>query len=51
MDELRAAARSMIPDTPSMDEICARARELIAEARLNAALHAGGAGGMGMHPA
>ena len=51
MDELRAAARSMIPDTPSMDEICARARELIAEARLNAALHAGGAGGLGMHPA
>ncbi len=51
MDELRAAARSMIPDTPSMDEICERAREMIAEARLYAAQHAMGAGGLGASPA
>ena len=37
MDELRDAARKMIPDTPSMDEICERAREMIAQARLHAA--------------
>jgi stearoyl-CoA desaturase (delta-9 desaturase) len=43
-DELRAAALRMIPDTPSMDEICERARELIAQARLIAA---GGAGELG----
>jgi len=36
-EELRAAALRMIPDTPSMDEICERARELIAQARLIAA--------------
>lgn len=51
MDELRAAARSMIPDTPSMDEICERAREMIAEARLYAAQHAMGAGGLDASPA
>jgi stearoyl-CoA desaturase (Delta-9 desaturase) len=43
-EELRAAALRMIPDTPSMDEICERARELIAQARLIAA---GGTGDLG----
>lgn len=51
MDELRAAARSMVPDTPSMDEICERAREMIAEARLYAAQRAMGTGGLGASPA
>lgn len=35
--ELRAAALRMIPETPSLDEICERAREMIAHARLHAA--------------
>jgi len=48
---VRTAARKMIPDTPSMDDICARAREMIAEARAHAARRAAGLGGLGASPA
>jgi len=48
IEELRAAAQRMIPDTPSLDEICERAREMIAEARLYAA---GMPGALGPSPA
>ena len=40
-DEIRAAALRMIPDTPSMDEIVERAREMIAQARVYAAMVSG----------
>ncbi len=43
-DEIRAAALRMIPDTPSMDEIVERAREMIAQARAYAAMVSGDAG-------
>lgn len=38
VDELRERARRMIPDTPSMDDICIRAREVIAQARVAAGM-------------
>lgn len=38
MDEMRAAASKMIPATPSFDDICARAREIVVQARIAAGL-------------